>query len=84
MDAIVANAKSVEKFLEHRDLSSLQLNARYHILGMRYISTQFGRSVVVDLEETGGVCPQQDDEKNFMSTYPSGGLPFSQTNSLRK
>lgn len=65
INAIVANAKSVQKFLSKRDLSSLSLNAKHHIVEMHFVSIQFGRCVVVDLKVTGRAYPQPGDDKTF-------------------
>ena len=61
MEGIVANARTVEKFLPKRDLSSLTLGVKYHIIRMKFVKTKFGESVVVDLEDTGA-CPQPEDK----------------------
>lgn len=65
MDAIVAVAKTVPSFLPRRELASLELNVGYHILGMRNVTTRFGRSVVVDMEDQG-VCPQTPEKRFYV------------------
>ena len=65
MEAIVSNAKAVPKFLPKRDLSSLKLNVKYHILRMKSVSTRFGESVVVDLEDDAP-CPQPEENRFYV------------------
>lgn len=61
MESIVSQAKTVKTFLPRRDLQSLQINCKYHVLNMKFVNTKFGKSVVVDLEESGA-CPQTQDK----------------------
>ena len=65
MEAIVSNAKSVPKFLPKRDLTSLKLNVKYHVLGMKFVKTKFGESIVVDLEDDG-TCPQPEEGRFYV------------------
>ena len=61
----MSHAKSVPAFLPRRDLHSLQFNMKYHVLNMKFVTTKYGKSVVVDLEETG-VCRQAQDKKFYV------------------
>lgn len=58
MDSVVDNVKCGQMYLTKRYLVSLTRSAKYHILDLQFVSTQFGHCVVVDLEKAGGVCPQ--------------------------
>lgn len=69
MESIVANAKNVPNyFLTQRLLSTLDEGIKYHILAMKFVVTQYGKSVVVDLEDPGD-CPQPH-EKQFYAYLP--------------
>ena len=61
MDYIVSQSKAT--FLPRRDLVSLTVNCKYHILDINFVNTKFGQSVVVDLEDTGSVST---DKKFFV------------------
>ena len=65
MEAVVSNAKAVQKFLPKRELSSLKMNVMYHILQMKFVSTRFVESVVVDLEDDGA-CPQPEENRFYV------------------
>lgn len=82
MDAIVSLAKRVPSFLPRRELASLDLNVEYHILNIRKITTRFGPSVVVDLEERG-TCPQTTD-KTFFVYLPKRWAEIYTTEQLEK
>lgn len=65
MESIVSQAKAVATYLPRRDLQTLQINCQYHVLSMKIINTKFGKSIVVDLEDTGA-CPQTQDKKFYV------------------
>lgn len=68
MDSIIASAKEVVEFLPQKRLNTLDVNEKYHILGMKFVTTQFGRPVVLEMEERG-MCPQTR-EKQFCVYLP--------------